>query len=280
MNPPIRTFLIGLMGRGIGGSRSREIHEREAEALNLPLVYRNLDFDLIGYDDCKLPAVVELLASIGFDGFNVTHPFKRRILVELDEVSPEAAVLGAVNTVVFKSGRRCGFNTDWSGFQASMTRDLPGVALGEVANIGCGGAGAATTYALLKMGAVSVRLFDQDRGRAEWLAESLSSAFPHQSLRIATSAAEALEGADGVVQTTPVGMTSHPGVPFDPDALRPAMWLADLVYFPRETQLLRAARSLGCRAMSGAGMVMEQAASAFRLFTGALPDIDRMRAGT
>jgi len=280
MKPPLRTFLVGLMGRGIGGSRSREIHEKEAEALNLPLVYRNLDFDIIGHEDCKLPAIVDLLASIGFDGLNVTHPFKRRIMVELDEVSPDAAALDAVNTIVFESGRRTGFNTDWSGFRASMIRDLPGVALREVANIGCGGAGAATAYALLKMGADNIRLFDRDRTRAEWLVESLSSAFPHQSLRIATTAAEAIEGADGVVQATPIGMTSHPGMPFDPSALRPTMWVADIVYFPRETELLRAARNLGCLTMSGVGMVLEQAAGAFRLFTGAHPDIDRMRAGT
>jgi shikimate dehydrogenase len=83
-----------------------------------------------------------------------------------------------------------------------------------------------------------------------------------------------------VVQATPIGMTSHPGLPFDPDALRPTMWVADIVYFPRETELLRSARNLGCRTMSGVGMVLEQAAEAFRLFTGAYPDIDRMRAGT
>ncbi len=271
-----RTYLAGLVGRGIGASRSPEMHEREAAALGVPLVYRSVDFDRLGYDDSRLDDTIATLQGIGFDGINVTHPFKQRVLTSLDSVSPDAAALGAVNTVVFRDGTRAGFNTDWTGFRASLQRGLPGAALREVAQIGCGGAGSAVAYALLRMGVQTLRVVDPDRARAEGMGGRLGSHFPGQTIRIASSAADALDGADGVVQTSPIGMTSHPGMPFDPGLLRPGMWVSDIVYFPIETQLLRAARSLGCATLGGSGMAVHQAADAFQLITGIEPSVRRM----
>ena len=93
----------------------------------------------------------------------------------------------------------------------------------------------------------------------------------------AVETATALAGADGVVQATPVGMASHPGTPFDPALLHAGQWLAEVIYFPRETALLRAARQRGCTTLDGAGMAVFQAVQAFELFTGRPADPARMR---
>jgi len=271
-----RTYLIGLIGRGIAGSRSPDMHEREAAAVGIPLVYRRIDFDVLGYDDARLGDVLRDLQKIGFDGTNVTHPFKQRVLDLLDTVSPDAQALGAVNTVVFRDGARHGFNTDWTGFRSSLKSGMPDVRMDEVTQIGCGGAGSAVAYALLSMGVRCLRVFDRDREKATLMAQRLERHFPNRLVRVETTAAAALEGADGVVQTSPIGMTAHPGLPFSPALLRPDMWLSDVIYFPIETELLQAAARLGCRTQGGGGMAVYQAAEAFRLMTGITPSTPRM----
>lgn len=278
MTTSVRTYLTGLLGRGIDASRSPEMHEREAAALGIPLAYRRVDFNDLEYDDEKLDAVLHAVRGIGFDGVNITHPFKQRVLASLDSVSPDAAALGAVNTVVFRDGGRHGYNTDWTGFRASLQAGLPGVALDDVAQIGCGGAGSAIAYALLSMGVQRLRVFDPEHGKASAMAERIGGHFPGTTIIVAADAADALAAADGVVQTSPVGMRAHPGVPFPPELLRKDMWVSDVVYFPMETALLRAARSLGCATLPGGGMAVYQAADAFRLMTGIEPSVTRMLA--
>jgi shikimate dehydrogenase len=276
MYETLRTYLSGLVGRGISASRSPEMHEREAAALGLTLVYRRIDFDQLNYSDDQLDGTLRWLETIGFDGVNLTHPFKQRVLESLDSVAPDAAALGAVNTVVFRDGTRRGYNTDWSGFRASLQRGLPGAALHEVAQIGCGGAGSAIAYALSSMGAQRVKAFDSDRTKALEMAERIGPHFPKTAIEVCRDAKTAMDGADGVVQASPIGMAAHPGVPFDPTYLREGMWVADIVYFPTETALLAAARACGCRTLSGGGMAVHQAADAFQLITGVEPSVERM----
>ncbi len=274
----IRTFLVGLVGRGIGASRSPQIHESEAARLGVPLVYRLIDFARLGIDDDRLDSVVRAAQVIGFDGLNVTHPFKQRIMPLIDEVSAAARTLGAVNTVCFRGGRRCGSNTDWIGFRDSFLRNLGDAPRRDVAQIGAGGAGAATAYALLDLGVERLTLFDVDRARANDLAERLARLFSDRTIAVAAAACDAIAEANGVVQTSPVGMASHPGVPFDPGLLRSDMWVAEVIYFPAETALLRTARALGCRTLGGGQMAVVQAAAAFEEFTGVTPSVARMLA--
>src|SRR5580692_3418313 len=276
MSTSNKSYLVGLLGRGIGASRSPEMHEREAASLGVPLVYRTIDFDQLGYEDDRLEDVIRALQAIGFDGTNVTHPFKQQVLASLDTVSPDATALGAVNTVVFRDGARHGFNTDWTGFRANMLLALPGIALRRVAQIGCGGAGSAVAYALLSMGVQELRVVDPDRDKAEAMAERMAIHFPDQTIVVVSSAEAALERADGVVQTSPIGMASHPGMPFPPELLRADMWVSEIVYFPPETELLRAAKKRGCATLAGGGMAVHQAADAFRLITGLEPSVSRM----
>jgi shikimate dehydrogenase len=275
-----QSHLAGLIGRGIGPSLTPPMHEREGDELGLRYVYRRFDLDELG-----LPpeAVGDLLATArlaGYDGVNVTHPCKQLVLQHLDECSPDAAALGAVNTVVFRDGRAIGHNTDWSGFARAFDRGLPDAPLGRVVLLGAGGAGAAVAHALLTLGTDRLTVLDVDVDRARGLAASLAGRFGADRATggRATEVATALTGADGLVHATPTGMAAHPGMPLPAGLLRPDLWVADIVYRPLETELVRTARATGCRVLDGGGMAVFQAVDAFRLFTGREPDAERMLA--
>ena len=186
-------------------------------------------------------------------------------------------MLGAVNTVVFgPDGSAVGHNTDGSGFAESFTRGLADAARKRVVQFGAGGAGAAVAHALLTLGVGELSIIDTDRDRAERLAHSLSARFGTGRAGAREDAAGAVHAADGIVNATPIGMAKYPGMPVARELLRPDLWVADIVYLPLQTELLRTARGLGCRTLSGGGMAVFQAVGAFRLFTGVEPDADRM----
>jgi shikimate dehydrogenase len=223
-----------------------------------------------------LPDILRAAECLGFDGLNVTHPYKQLVMPLLDEISEEARGIGAVNTVVLENGKRTGHNTDASGFAGCFQRGLPGVPIDRIVQVGAGGAGAATAHALLALGAGSVGLYDIDARRAEELVASLVGRFGEGRATAIQDLAAAAQVADGLVQTSPVGMTGHPGLPIPIALLRPEMWVADIIYFPLESELLCAAKALGCRTVGGGAMVVLQAADAFTHFTGVKPDIERM----
>jgi shikimate dehydrogenase len=275
-----RSYLVGLVGSGIGPSLTPALHEREADELGIRYLYRRLDLDVL---DRPASAIGEILAAArlaGYDGLNITHPCKQLVLDHLDELSPDAASLGAVNTVVLRDGRAVGHNTDWSGFARAFDRGLPDAALTSVVLVGAGGAGAAVAHALLTLGTAQLTILDVDQWRARGLATALADRFGAGRAigRPAVDVADALATADGLVHATPTGMAAHPGLPLPADLLRPDLWVADIVYRPLETALVRAARDLGCRVLDGGGMAVFQAVDAFRLFTDIEPDADRMLA--
>jgi shikimate dehydrogenase len=267
----VTSYLIGLVGTGIGPSASPALHEREADELGLRYVYRLLDLDVLRRPIADVLAAARLA---GFDGLNITHPAKQAVLPHLDELSPEAAALGAVNTVVFEQGRAIGHNTDATGFARSLTRGLPDVRMDDVVLLGAGGAGAAVAHALLSLGTGRLTVHDVDRHRSARLVDALRRRFGDG--RAESGDLTAVDRADGLVHATPTGMAAHPGSPVPPELLRPRLWVADIVYRPLETALLAAARARGCRVLHGGGMVVLQAAESFRLFTGAEPDPARM----
>jgi len=273
---PGNSFLCGLLGAGIAGSRSPELHETEARALGLPLVYRILDGAVMGYGEADLPRILTMLGQIGFAGVNVTHPFKQAVVPLLDHLSEAAQVLGAVNTVVWRPDGLFGDNTDWSGYREHFLTGLGDKPRETVAMIGAGGAAAAVGFAHLDLGARDLRIVDTAPERAQALAARLGAVFPEARITAIPDAAHALSGADGVVQTSPVGMQSHPGLPFDPALLDARQWVSDIIYFPARTPLLEAAAARGCATLTGGGMAVRQAAHAFALFTGAQPDAARM----
>jgi shikimate dehydrogenase len=197
------------------------------------------------------------------------------VIAHIDTLAPNASALGAVNTVRFADGKRTGHNTDWSGFSRLVHAHVGANPVGTVAQIGAGGAGSATAYALLRSGA-DVAIYDRDQGKADALAARLTPIFPDQRITAAASPQVAIHGATGIVQTSPVGMASHPGLPFDPALLHHDQWLIDIIYFPQETELVQQARARGLRATGGNGMAVHQAARAFEIFTGISPDTARM----
>jgi shikimate dehydrogenase len=269
-------FLAGLIGAGIQASRTPAMHEREGAEQGLRPIYRLIDLDALGLASADLPDLLTAAERMGFAGLNITFPCKQAVIPLLHELSPDARALGAVNTVVLRDGRRTGHNTDGSGFAEGFRRGLPGVARARVVQLGAGGAGAAVAHALLAEGVGRLSIADVDAARARALAEDLNARFGDGRAEACGDLPAAMAAADGLVNCTPVGMAKLPGLPLPVELLRSALWVAEIVYFPLETELLRAARALGCRTLDGGGMAVFQAAGAFRLFTGIAPDAERM----
>jgi shikimate dehydrogenase len=273
-----RGFLLGLVGQGISGSLTPALQEREGEHHGLRISYRIIDAGIHRMEADDLPAILAWAERFEFDGLNITHPFKQAVIPLLDELSADAADLGAVNTVLFDDGRRLGRNTDWWGYGRAFRAVLPDAVRDPAVILGAGGAGVAVGYALLEQGAERVVLHDVDAARADRCADRLARRFGAHRLSIAADLEEAMAAAKGVVNATPVGMLGHAGIPVPESLLREDLWVSDVVYFPLETELVRAARARGCRVVPGGGMAVQQAVGAFELFTGEIADSDRMTA--
>ncbi|MFD5870998.1 MULTISPECIES: shikimate dehydrogenase [unclassified Streptomyces] len=274
------SYLVGLVGSGIAPSLSPALHEREADRQGLRYLYRLIDIAALGVPPERTGELVRSARAMGYDGLNITHPCKQQVLAHLDALSPQAEALGAVNTVVFEGDRAIGHNTDVTGFAASFARGLPDAPLERVVQLGAGGAGAAVAHALLGLGAGRLTVLDAVPERAAALAASLDRHFGPGRAASADllDIADRTAGADGLVNATPIGMAAHPGLPLPADLLHPGLWVAEVVYRPLETALVRTARLLGCPTLDGGGMAVYQAADSFRLFTGREPDTARMLA--
>ena len=253
------------------------MHEHEAAEQGLHCEYRLIDLEILKVGAEALPDLLTQVERKGFAGLNITYPCKQSVIELLHELSDDARAIGAVNTVVLSGGRRVGHNTDWWGFAESFRRGLPDVLMNGVVQLGAGGAGAAVAHAMLTLGARKLAIFDPDTARARKLSADLCARFGAGRAAAGSDLAAAMATADGLIHATPTGMVKHPGLPLPAQLLRPALWVAEIVYFPLETELLREARRLGCRTMNGSGMAVFQAVEAFRLFTGITPDAERMQ---
>ena len=265
---------IGLLGRGIGASLSPIMHRREGARQGLDYHYHLIDFDALGLADGDLADVLTLLETIGFTGCNVTHPFKQTIIALLDDLAPDAAAIGAVNTVILGDGRRRGHNTDCWGFAESFRQGLPDVPRRSVLQIGAGGAGVAVARALYDLGVDHIDIVDADAGRAQTLMRRLDAA--GLSVAVMDRPEDAIPRADGIVNATPIGMDKYPGSPIDLALIDPRLWVADVIYFPRRTALIQHAAACGCQTLPGAGMAIYQAVKAFELFTQRAPSREHM----
>ncbi|MNQ17424.1 Quinate/shikimate dehydrogenase [compost metagenome] len=272
------SILAGLIGAGIQASRTPAMHEHEGDAQGIRYLYRLIDLDQLGVTSAALPELLDAAQRLGFTGLNITFPCKQAIIPLLDELSPEARGIGAVNTVVFENGKRIGHNTDCLGFAEGLRRGLPNVARERVVQMGAGGAGAAVAHALLQDGVQQLTIFDVDPARAAELAANLNASFGAGRAQAGSDLPAAMAEAQGLVNTTPVGMAKLPGLPLPAELLRADLWVAEIIYFPLETELLRAARALGCQTLDGGKMAVFQAVKAFELFTGRAADAERMMA--
>jgi shikimate dehydrogenase len=279
VKPGERKLLVGLIGAGIGRSLTPAMQEEEARRHGLRLHYQLIELDGTAEGAAALPGLLSSARTMGFAGLNITFPCKQAVIPLLDGLSDEAAAMDAVNTVVFDSdGRAIGHNTDGSGWAWGFRRALPEAKLDRVVLLGAGGAGSAIAHALLRLGTRRLAVVDSDAARAIALARQLGALYGREWVEGGNDACAALVGADGLVHATPTGMDKQPGLPLDAALLRPELWVSEIVYFPLETALLKAARRIGCATADGGHMAVGQAVGAFELFTGLQPDATRMEA--
>lgn len=258
-----KRVLLGLLGSPIAHSAAPAMHEAAARAAGFELHYHLIDVAGAGRDD--LAAMLDGVRRLGFSGINVTYPYKEAVVPLLDALSEEAAAMGAVNTIVARDGRLTGHNTDATGFATAYR------ALGRddgdapVAIIGTGGVGKAIGFALAGCGVRHLRLFDTDRAKAEALARQLAG---RVRIAICASVADAVADAAGIVNGTPIGMLPNRDTPVPGALISRTQWVADAVYHPLWTPLLKAARNAGATVMTGRELSINQAVDGFTLMTG------------
>lgn len=270
------SVLCGLIGAGVQQSRTPRMHEQEGQEQGLRYVYKIIDLEQLHLGTEALPDLLTAAERMGFCGLNITHPCKQLVIPLLHELSEDAKALNAVNTVVLKDGRRIGHNTDCSGFAEGFRRGLPDVERRRVVQLGAGGAGAAVAHAALLLKVEKLAVHDIDLARAKNIVDGLNTRFGAGRAEVCTDLQAAMAQADGLIHATPIGMASHPGMPLPAEYLQPRQWVAEIVYFPLETELLKVAKAKGCRTLSGGGMAVYQAVGAFQLFTGIEPDAERI----
>lgn len=270
------TARVGLAGSGIGYSLSPELHAAEAAAQGAPLVFALLDAQALGV---PFPRILDLAAAAGYVGLSVTQPFKIEAFEAADSLDESARAVGSVNLLARRPEGWTGYNTDGVGFGAELDLGL-GAATDyrSVVQFGAGGVGVSTARVVLDRGASRLTIIDLDPGRAGALAQRLAELYPDREIASGGLglAARAVPPASGVVNASVKGSAAHPGSPVEPALLGGAPWVADVIYDPAETELLRIAREAGCRTVGGGLMLVHQAAAAFSILLGRPADSDRM----
>lgn len=267
------SHLLGLVGDSITASFTPPLHEMMGRAMGMSVAYRPIDLAVLDIGPDDLPDILRWAQRLGFSGLNITAPCKQSVIPLLDGLSERAASLGAVNTVRFGDDGAIGHNTDWCGFVNSFKRNLPDCATDNVVLMGAGGAGTAVAYGMLDATVQKITVFDVDPTKRDELVARMGELFGSERVEAGSDLATALAVADGVINATPVGMTGHEaGSSIPASLLRPELWVADCVYIPVETQLIKDATAAGCSTLTGTGMAVEQAIEAFRIFTDVEPD--------
>lgn len=276
------TQLTGLLGSPVAHSISPLMHNEGFRYLGLDYVY--LCFDVI---ETTLPAAVNGLKTAGIRGFNLTMPNKNKIMELLDHLSPEAELIGAVNTVVNNGGILTGYNTDGIGFMRSL-QDYGCTTSGQTVTLmGTGGAGTAIAAQAALDGAKEIHIYfrpaSRFRKRTEALAERINRTSSCKALLFdyedTVSLQKSLAESTLLINATSVGM--HPNTESslieDTSLFHENLFVSDIIYNPKETKLLKLARQSGCQTCNGMNMLLYQGAEAFRLFTGVDMPVEHVR---
>ena len=264
-----RIPLAGVIGHPIAHSKSPQLHGYWLRRYGIKGFYVPMD---VGHADLK--NVLVTLPKLGFVGLNVTIPHKQTVLHLADIVTDRAALIGAANTLIFrKDGRIHADNTDGSGFIANLRQNAPRwmPTAGPAVVFGAGGAARAVVAALIEVGVPEIRLANRTRPRAEALRADFGAKLIVFDW---VQAANMLEGAATVVNTTSLGMAGKPDFRVPLDALEKSALVTDLVYTPLKTQLLLDAKARGCTVVDGLGMLLHQAAPGFERWFGQRPELD------
>lgn len=267
------TKLTGLLGSPVDHSISPLMHNEAFHLLSLDYAY--LCFDIT---ENTLPDAVKGLKACGIRGFNLTMPCKNRIVELLDELSPSARLIGAVNTVVNENGRLIGHNTDGAGYMRSV-KDAGHNIIGKTMTLmGAGGAATAICAQAALDGVSSIHVFARRTSRfwdrTQALADTINRTLPCRVLLHENEDLNALKNAVSesaiLVNATSVGMAPNPeaSIITDTSLFRPELIVSDVIYNPRKTRLLQEAEKAGCPVFNGMYMLLYQGAEAFRLFTG------------
>lgn len=266
--------LVGVMGWPVGHSLSPSMHNAALRALGLDWRYL-----LLPVQPHEVPAAVRGLRALGFAGANVTIPHKVAVAALMDELTPEALAVGAVNTIIIRDGRFTGHNTDAYGFLTALTTTGYAPAARSALVLGAGGAARSVVFALASAGAI-VSVYNRTEERAHALIAALAPHLSGAAVRVVTAhdLATALLSAELVVNATAVGMTGGPpGSPLPAGArLRAGATAYDLVYTPRRTPFLRQASAAGAHSVGGLGMLVHQGAQALELWSGRSAPVDVM----
>lgn len=269
--------LVGLIGANIMGSLSPALFADAFAAAGIDGFYHLMDVDCLR--ERRLLQLLDAAKTAGFVGTNITYPFKQDILSLVDAVDPEAAQVGAINTVAIgPDGRTTGYNFDRRGWRRSFEESFgqDGARGATVVQVGAGGAGHAVAFALMDLGVALLVVHDLDAARANALCVDLAKHYGASRCRVARDLEREIAAADGVVNATQVGMRGFPGNPVPASALKSSHWAADVIYTPVDTEFIKSAAAKGARVLSGGGMCVHQAVEAFRLFTGITPDVTRL----
>lgn len=260
------TRLAAVIGSPVGHSLSPAMHNAAFQQYGLDWVFVALHVPA-----GEAARALDAARLFGFGGMSVTMPHKEAVAASIDSLDPAAAALRSVNTVVPQpDGSLRGHSTDGAGFVASLAAAGVSVEGRTVCLLGGGGAARAIADALGRAGAARVSVVNRSAAGAEATAALAGDVGE-------VAGAGAITAADIVVNATSVGMGSEE-IPCDPSLLRSGQVVADIVYHPRETALLAAARSAGAIAVDGLGMLVHQAALQQQLWHGTLPDVAVMQA--
>jgi shikimate dehydrogenase len=268
---------VGIIGYPVEHSLSPKMHTAAFRALELKWNYSLLPVAPEGVGEA-----IQMIRQRGWRGINVTIPHKQAVMPLLDSVNIHADIIGAVNTIVNENGRLVGYNTDWIGFLEALKEANFDPTNCRAVLLGAGGAARAVLYALLERGA-TVTIANRDPRKAEVLAVEVATQFDRDIAVLALDDTAGLQAvmndATLLVNSTSVGMSPHSNADPLPSGLVFPFHLTvyDLVYNPRETQLLKRARAAGATGIDGLGMLVHQGAEAFRLWTGLDAPIQVMR---
>ncbi|MBS3908307.1 MAG: shikimate dehydrogenase [Actinobacteria bacterium] len=271
-----QTRVLGIIGHPLTYTLSPNMHNAAIEAASLD--YRYLPFVVAPE---RLASAIAGIRALGIEGVNVTMPHKETVIEFLDEISPEARTIGAVNTVHNVDGRLKGYNTDGAGFIKSLREALVYPEGRHAIIIGAGGAARAVAAALISEGAASITLLGRTADKVEALKQQLLDSFGRFSIKTLSfddDLADIFEVGDLVVNTTPIGMNESADLlPVPLEYIDSRHFIYDLIYTPSETALIKAAKEKGAKAVNGLGMLLYQAAAAFEIWTGTPAPIAIMR---
>ena len=270
------TQIVGVIGDPIQHSRSPQMH-------NAAILERKLDCVYVPFHvrSGGLREAIEGFKALNVLGVNVTIPHKQAVMPILDDVSHEATLIGAANTLIFCDGRVSGDNTDAQGFLRGMTEEGIDIPVGGSAVVlGAGGAARAVVVALALSRLSLITIANRTRWKATQLKRELSSISETEISVVDLASSQfnlAIRSADLLVNTTSVGMQASDQLLIDPNSLNSKTIVYEIVYTPPETPLLQVAREKGCRTIGGVGMLVHQGAIAFEKWIGIVPNVQTMR---